>query len=446
MKTIFLFIPNYVYSSDLLRTNFIRGLAEKFRVIVFVAIPPDPYFKHPNIVYIPWQLQFPDFWMFWGKTIRVPLIRMFDHEPLIQRNYQLSFGHWKRRLLRRVALLFPKSFWNPTFITDLERRHVPRSEMFEKFIAEYQPSLIVTPTPGFTEIDAEAIVLARRAHIPTVAMDFSWDNLTSNCKHLRKTDYLIAWTKRMADQAISIHKFAADRVFVSGIMRFDHYFRNEPGEKIRDAFLKSKGLNPAEKTILVTTVTRGNYKDEPEILKSILTAREEKKFPGFPNLFVRIHPKEDNFQDYKDFEKYPAVRVERGGHEVAKNLGSRIELDESDLVNLKDTLRHSDVVVNYASTITLEAFVFDKAVVNIGFPEYYMNAYAFTHYKPVVELKPMRIVKSMAELIGEIDSYLHDPSRDKAERVRAVEEFIGFHDGKSYDRVVQFLEEIVNRR
>lgn len=446
MSTIFLFIPNYVYSSDLLRTKFISTLAGHFRVIIFLPMAADSYFKHPNITYIPWSLQFPEFWTFWGKIIRVPLIRMFDHEPLIQRNYQLSFGHWKRKLLRKAAFLFPKHFWNPNFITDLERRHIPFSPAFEKYIEEFRPSLVVTPTPGFTEMDAEAIVLAKKAGIPTVAMDFSWDNLTSNCKHLRKTDYLIAWTERMRGQAISIHGYKPEHVFTSGIMRFDHYFKTVPGELSRDAFLKSKGLDPNEKTILVTTVTRGNYKDEPTILRELIEFRDHGKFPGHPNIFIRIHPKEDNFQDYKDFEKYPHVRVERGGHEMAKNLGSKIEMDESDLVNLKDTLRYSDVVVNYASTITLESFVFDKPVVNIGFPEYYMNAYSFTHYKPVVETKALRIAHSMEELISEMDAYLRDPSREKEERKKAAQEFIGFADGKSYERVVEQLSAIASKQ
>ncbi len=445
MKTVFLFIPNYVYSSDLLHTHFIRTLAERVRVIIFLPMSADAYLKHPNITYISWALQFPSFWTFWGKTIRVPLIRMFDHEPLIQRNYQLSFGHWKRKVLRRIAFLFPKRFWNPNFITNLETRHIPFSPAFAKYVEDFHPSLIVTPTPGFTEMDAEAIVLARKSGIPSVAMDFSWDNLTSNCKHLRKTDYLITWTDGMRKQAIAIHGYDPDRVSVSGIMRFDHYFQDEAGETAREAFLTKKGLDPKEKTILVTTVTRGNYKDEPAIIRELLKARDAGIFPGRPNIFIRIHPKEDNYQEYKDFERFPNVRVERGGHEREKNLGSRIELDASDLANLKDTLRHSDVVVNYASTITLEAFVFDKPVVNIGFPAYYMNAYSFSHYKPVVEAGAMRIAHSMEELLNEVDSYLREPSRDRTERAQAVSEFIGFHDGKSYERAVDGIATIQNR-
>lgn len=444
MKTIFLFIPNYVYSSDLLRTKFISELAERFRIIAFVAMDSKPYVVHENITYVPWSLQFPSFWTFWGKTIRVPLIRMFDHEPLIQRNYQLSFGHWKRKLLRRIAFLFPAHFWNPDFITKLEARCIPASQKFEELVGTYKPSLVVTPTPGFTEIDAEAIVLSKKHGIPTVAMDFSWDNLTSNCKHLRKTDYLITWTERMRKQAITIHGWRPDQVSVSGVMRFDHYFRSETGEKSRESFLKGKGLDPREKTILITTVTRGNYKDEPAIIRELLKVRDAGKFPGRPNIFVRIHPKEDNYQEYKDFEQYPHVRVERGGHEMTQNLGSRIELDESDLANLKATLRYSDVVVNYASTITLEAFAFDKPVVNIGFPPYYMNAYSFSHYKPVVEMGAVRIAKSMEAVLDEVGSYLRDPSRDRAERKRAVEEFIGFRDGKSYERVVEQIDIMAN--
>lgn len=443
-KTIFLFIPNYVYSSDLLRTDFITLLSERFRVCVFLPHDPSPYPKNERIIYIPWSLQFPEFWTFWGKSVRVPLIRMFDHEPLIQRNYQLSFGHWKRKVLRRVAFLFPKYFWNPDFIARLELFFISSSPRFEEYVRRYQPALVVTPTPGFTELDAEAIILARRYGIYTVAMNFSWDNLTSNCKHFRKTNYLICWTDELKHQAVSIHSFPAERVFVSGIMRFDHYFRDDPHEKTREEFLRSLGLNPSEKTILVSTVTKGNYKDEPMIVEVLLRARREKRFQGFPNIFIRLHPKQDTYDEFLPFTKEPGVHVELAGKKMARHLGARIEMDMEDLINLKDTLRHIDVVVNYASTITLEACIFNKPVVNIGFPPYYMNAYSFTHYKPVVELGAVRVAKSAEELIGEVASYLRDPSRDTEGRRRVVSSFIGFTDAKSFQRCVRYLETIVN--
>lgn len=445
MKTVFLVIPNYVYSSDFLRTRFIEALAEKVRVVVLLPMAADSYPRLPNVVYVPWHLQFPEFWTFWGKTIRVPLIRMFDHEPLIQRNYQLSFGHWKRKLLRRLALLFPKRFWNPDFITKLEARFLKSSAEFDRLAREFQPFLVLTPTPGFTEIDAEAILLSRRAGIPTAAIDFSWDNLTSNCKHLRKPEYLICWTERMRRQAIEIHGFSPERVYVSGIMRFDHYFLPNSGERSREEFLRSGGLDPAAKTILISTVTRGNYRDEPSIIRKLLEEREAGAFGGRPNLFIRLHPKESFSAYFDEFRGLSGVHVERAGNERPTISGGRIELNEEDLVNLKDTLMSSDVVVNYASTITLEACIFDKPVVNIGFPPYFMNAYSFTHYKPVVELGAVRIAKSFEDLVSEINAYLNDLSRDREARRRVVEEFIGFTDGKSYQRVATFIGEIAER-
>ena len=467
VKTIFLLVPNYVYSSDFLRTEFLPALSEKFRVVVLMPMAADSYPRVPNVVYVPWRLQFPEFWTFWGKTVRVPLIRMFDHEPLIQRNYQLSFGHWKRKLLRRMAFLFPKRFWNPDFITRLELRSLRYSSEFDRLVRGYRPLLLLTPTPGFTEIDAEAILFARRAGIPTAAIDFSWDNLTSNCKHLRKTDFLVCWTERMRRQAIEIHGFLPERVHVSGIMRFDHYFRPNAGELGREEFLRSKGLDPAAKTILITTVTRGNYRDEPAIIRKFVEERERGAFGGRVNpvrgeprrdvgvaastarasngvnFFIRLHPKESFSADFDEFRGFPGVHVERAGKERPTISGGRIELDQEDLVNLKGTLMSSDVVVNYASTITLEACIFDKPVVNIGFPPYFMNAYSFTHYKPVVALGAVRIAKSFEDLVSEIKAYLGDPSRDRDARAQAVKEFIGYTDGKSYQRVVAAVEEIV---
>ncbi len=445
MKTIFLFISTYVYTSDLLHTAFIRHLAEKFRVVVLLPMPSDPYPRAENITYVPWGVQFPDFWTFWDKTVRVPLIRLFDNEAIVQRNYLLSFGHWKRRLLRRTAFLFPRRFWNPDFIFRLESRFLPRSQSFERLVEEYHPSLVITPTPGFNDLDAEAVLFARRARIPTVAIDFSWDNLTSTGKHLRKTDYLICWTPVMKGYAVSIHGYAAERIFVSGIMRFDHYFRTVPGEQSREAFLTSKGLNPREKTILITTVTKGNYFDEPTVARELIRARAERRLPGFPNLFIRIHPKMDNFEAYQDLTKFPAVHVERSGKEMARPFGMKIEMDEADLVNLKDTLRHSDMNVNYLSTLSIEACIFDKPVVNIGFPPYYRRWYQASHYKPLVDAGAVRIAGSPDEFIAFIREYLEHPERDREKRAKIIESHVHFTDGRSAERTVNLIEGIAAR-
>ncbi len=351
---------------------------------------------------------------------------------------------WRRGVLRPFAYLFPKNWITPKLFTKIEVALFPRVEEFSKYIEKYQPAIVVTPTPGFTHFDAEAIVMAKKFGILTAAVNFSWDNLHNGGAHFRQPDFLIVWNDIVREVAIKNYGYPPDKVFVSGIMRFDHYFADQPEKLSREAFLVSKGLSPNRKTILVTTVTDGNYPLENLLIKELIRARDGQRIKGCPNIFIRLHPK-DSYDKYKDFLAEDNVAVERAGTERIVDLGNKIEIDEKDLMNLKCTLAYCDVVINYASTITLEAFVFDKPTINIGYPPEYLNAYSFTHYKPIVEQGAVRLVKNFDELVGQVNYYIDDPSADKNNRQHIFERFIQFNDGNSCKRNVDFLVKIIEK-
>jgi len=444
MKTIFLFIPNYVYSSDFLHTEFIGYLVSKFRVVIFapegVLVDDKLQLQSPNLVHIKWKIQYPRFWNLFGKFLRYSLIRKYDFEPVIQRNRKKGMRDWRRRALRFFSYLLPAAWLTPDFFSRLEILLVPKSELFLKYAEKYQPAMVITPTPGFTHFDAEAIVLAKKSHLPTAAINFSWDNLHNGGPHFRRVDYLIVWNEIIKNTAIKEYGYPENRVFVSGIMRFDHYFKKQPRELSREEFLKSKNLDPREKLILITTVTKGNYPDEHLVLKDLLEARDKNFFNGFPNILIRMHPKEEvkNFTSFLD-AGIRGLCVEKAGKEKIIELGSNIEMDEDDLLNLKHTLKYCDLNINYLSTITLEAFVFDKPVININYPPQYHLGYTFSHYKPLIEMKSVRLVYSFEELINNINIYFKNPNLEYQERQAAFEKYIKFSDGFSYRRNVDFL-------
>lgn len=447
MKTIFLFIPNYVYTSDLLKTGYIKKLGERFRVIVFLpvgALGAGSYPELPNVSYREWALEFPAFWERMNEFGRIPLIRKFDYEPVIQRHYR-SNPFWKSRKARAIRLLgrlLPAAFLTPDFFTRLESGFLPHSARFEALVRKEQPAALLTPTPGFSHFEAEAMHLAWQNRLPAIAVDFSWDKLHSGGKQIRKSDFLIVWNKIIADEAVSVHGFPPERVFISGIIRFDNYFASGSGRLSREAFLHSKGLDPAEKTILLTTVTKGNYTEEQERIRELLEARDRGSFPGFPNFFIRLHPKDDPAL-YREFEGFRNVRIEAAGKVMPIALGVPVEIDAEDMENLKNTLQHCDAILNYASTISLEACIFDKPIVNFGYPPEFMNAYSFAHYKPLVEWGAVRVAKSADELIQAINDGFRDPGREREARARVVRELVGHADGKSAERSVELLEKLV---
>jgi len=110
---------------------------------------------------------------------------------------------------------------------------------------------------------------------------------------------------------------------------------------------------------------------------------------------------------------------------------------------LAATLAHSDVIVNFASTTTVEASLFDTPVVNIGFddtpnlplPLSIARYYQFEHYRPVVETGAAHIATSSADLVRAVARYLSDPGTHAGGRRELARRCCGFTDGRAGERL-----------
>jgi hypothetical protein len=108
-------------------------------------------------------------------------------------------------------------------------------------------------------------------------------------------------------------------------------------------------------------------------------------------------------------------------------------------------------VVNIASTTTIDAACFDTPVVNVAFDgprnvpyeESCKRYYKFDHYKKVVETGGITIANSIDELVQQIERYLDDPSLEATGRARIREEQCYKLDGKSGERIGQYLIELL---
>ncbi len=478
MRTVLLFIPHYTYTSDLLRTRYITALAEQYCVValspVFEDAAASDYPRHPNLVYRGWRILRPRLRNFWTKNIRVPFIREFNHLAYYhQRGY--AFRSTRRKIMRVIGRLLPAALVRADFITRVEGWCTPPSREFRTLRDEYKPSLIITCTPGFSDLEAEIILLARKEKIPTVAINFSWDNLTTNAQQIRKTDYLICWNHVIRREAETIHRYPPERLFVSGIMRFDHHFSEEEhlippfvkevaspraggfippfvkevaspragGFRIsREDFLRSKGLDPEKKTLFFTTVPQHTYPCQPDFLRLIRRLMENGSLPAM-NIFTRFHPG-DIREKYAEFEGVPGFYFEYGGQIVAGKTGKhKVEMTEADHANLRHSLAFCDINVNFCSSITLEAVIYDKPVINLAFGGW-RYIYDRDHYAPIIKYGAVRMAENDGELIDAIRTYLENPARNREGRKKVFDDYVVFRDGKAYQRNVDFLEKIIS--
>lgn len=441
-KTVFLFLSNRRLVSDLLHTDYIKYLGSKYKVVVFLTedFQPESYFKNENIEYLTIARPKGKFWTIFDVFLRNELIRIFDNNPAVQwRNRRVTDS--RRLFLRSISRFFPKNIFTPRLFTFLEKLLLPNDKFFLECVKKYKPALVLTVSPGLWQPDAFAVLSAKKAGIPTVAISCNWDNLTVYPRHVRKTDYLICWNDVQKEEAIKHHGYKEDEVFVSGAPHFDPYFIKSEGELSREKFLKNKGLDHNKKTIFFASQAVASfYRD---FLNSFIDWRKRDKFFKDINLFVRIHPL-DSMKVYEEFFNQPGIHIEYPSKLQEGNMGGqKIEMDKEDMVNTKLTVLHSDLCLNISSTMSIEAFIFDKPVINIGFEPSYSEILQWFHYKPLLTEKAVRVANSMEEVKKYIKMYLDNPALDQAGRRRIVQAMIKPTDGFSWKRNVDFLEKII---
>jgi hypothetical protein len=322
----------------------------------------------------------------------------------------------------------------------------PRSAEAEKRLREMRPSVIVV-TGAFQFEQPAIFAAAKKLGIPTLAYIPSWDNITTKNRMVFKYDGYLVWseqTKRELHQYYPASKSAP--VYVVGAPQFDIFFQKDYYDT-REEFCLIQNLDP-DLPIVVYAIGSPNFLQEyhgaVELAKRIVAGEV-----GKVQMLVRPHPIHDNAALSKVFDQYaPHVRLQRT-HNAGKAVAERTQ-DERQIREWINTFRHADVLVNLASTVTIDAALFDRPVVNLDFDPQPGQAdqelindinHRWNHFKPVAESGGVRLVKNYDELIAAVLSYLQDPAFDREGRERIVRHVCEFADGKCGERMARAVGE-----
>jgi hypothetical protein len=347
-----------------------------------------------------------------------------------------------KRLL--ASLVAPSMVRKESRYTLVDRltAHPWADELFDK----YQPALLVASNPGLILSEVPLLRTAARRKVRSMAVDPSWDNFTNKLIPVRRVNRLIVWNELMRHQAVDLHGYAAGEVLVAGTPQWDLYFK-EGTIGPREAFFRQIGADPSRKLVTVTTTPRELYPHHDHVLRVLIRAMAEKAWHSKAQLLVRLHPR-DELEAYAEFDGLPNVFIEKPFRGTVKaGDGLAIDITSENQRHLANTLRHSDVVVNVASTLAIEAAIFDTPVVNVSFdgetPSDWVRSarryYRFTHYANITRHGAVRVAESPAQLVEQVGRYLDDPSLDREGRRRVVLEQCQFLDGRAAERVAAFV-------
>ena len=361
------------------------------------------------------------------ETLRIRAAKEFPGSPHLR--------PLKRALGRVVAPGGRRGAWY-----ELADRFV-RDPAMERVFDRHRPSLVAAASPGLIFSEIPVLRTARRHGIPTMAVDLSWDNLTNKFFPPRQVDRLVLWNSGMRDEAQELHGYHRDRIAVTGPPQFDSYFTGQRSS--RADFCRRVGLDPARRLITVATIPASKFPFHEFVIDRLIDALESGAIREPADVLVRLHPRAD-LLEYAKYADRPHVVVEKAFRRTDTPSGDGMDADfmKENTSHLADTLYHSDVVLNVASTIAIEASIFDTPVINIGFDgqpgpndSLMQWHYGSTHFQKVVRSGAVRIAQSGSEMVDLVNMYFADPSTDADGRHRVVVEQCEFTDGRSAERV-----------
>lgn len=311
------------------------------------------------------------------------------------------------------------------------------------FFWKHRNAVLVCTGPFQFEQPA-VVATAKRAGAQAIALIPSWDNISTKRRMLFKYDGYLVWSEQTRRELHARYPHTRSRpVYVVGAPQFDVFF--QPRFHLdREAFCAAQGLRPDRRLVVYAIGSPNFLRGEPYgalQLARAVTAGEL----GEVQMLVRPHPLHDNAELSRLFDEFrPQVRVQRTA-EAGTPLTARSQ-DETQIKEWVNTFRHADVVVNLSSTVTVDAAIFDRPVVNLDFdPGPHRTDqklvqeinHVWTHFKPVAESRGVWLVGSFDEMVNAVRTYLAHPDLHRAQR-RWIARYVCEHlDGRCGERMAE---------
>lgn len=361
-------------------------------------------------------------------------------------------GRWRRQLRHHGLRVDAALSASPRSLTRLQadgERHLlaeePSVPGYDRLLDELAPAVVVSTAPHHPN-EAPPAIVARSRGIPTAAWVSSWDNLTSKPAYYTSYDRYLVWSARMAEELRRYYPESRDRgVSATGVPHFDWY-RDPSMRWSREELGRRVGLDARRPLLLYAAATPHLSPAEHLVIQRLAADLQSRPEPR-PQLLVRLHPGDAGGR-LRDWTPPPGVALRVPG---AAGLGrlDRFCPDDDDNRELVSSIWHADVVINLASTVTLEACVCDRPVVNVAYDLHpgeplrraIERYYRFEHYRTVLEAAAVRVARSHEELHSQIDTYLADPSLDREGRARLARLWCGDVDGQAGERLGRALVE-----
>lgn len=329
-------------------------------------------------------------------------------------------------------------------------RQANRSKGVKELLREVRPDLLVFPNPFGTE-ETVYLLHARELAIPVVCQLLSWDNITAKGTPLLMPDYFISWGPIMTEEMVDFYHFPREKIYECGVPHFDIYSLHDQIVS-RNLLLTELNLLPEHPSIFYGMVTRMYCPNELEILTWLADKVSKNGFIKPCSLIIRPHPQLVSgiySMNNEELAKLKALVGPRVALDIPPVLSEQLawDLPKNDMRRLASLLAGCAMCLNASSTLSLDACMLDRPVINIGFDGWETLPYErsarrsldYIHMAKLLGLGGIRIATSFSELEGHINAYLRDAHLDQEGRMLSAAQECGLRDGQAAERVATTL-------
>jgi hypothetical protein len=438
MKTIVITSFHQLISRNILATDILRLLIKDGMTRVVILCPKFkiPFFKS-EFVGTGIFVQGVDFAP--GRIDR--LLRYLALAVLKTKSLELKRAGEMQGAGNILSAIFGNSAVARAIMRFLNSALLTRSRFAGTIIESVRPDVLFA-TDVQNDIDVRLMTEAKKRGVTVVGMVRSWDNLTAKGLVRAVPDKLMVNSQLIASQAREFHGISEHKISVVGIPHYDQYIREKSMTK--EALCGSIGCDPGKRIVMYAPIGDRYLADntvDGDVIE-ILDGYLGKDFM----LHVRLPPGDSIAEIELGKRKYSSrvVLYRPGGHfDTVKNS----ELSREDDNLLHSTLQWSEVVVAGPSTICIDAALFDKPVILVGFDGFGTRVYSesvrryydYDHFIPIMSSGGALLADSAEILKSMLTEYLKDNNKDSIARKRLVGEQAYSLDAHSCERVVNCI-------
>ena len=455
-KTIFIPLYSGQAARNILRTDVFKELRRDSRLRIVIFVHPKKMefyqkgFMYPNVFF--------ELLPAIKKTIKLDFLFyrlafwMVDSESTKVRNYRDRRRNNENFFYYCLKRFFIKFIGNIFLFKQIFRYFdikLIKTNLFRHYFDKYNPDLVFCPNV-FDRYDLILLREAKYKKISTIGMIRSWDNLSNRGLLRVIPGHMIVHNEHMKRETLKWVTRNEKRITVCGMPHFDYYLNYYPDCE-KEEFYKRFNISSDKRIIIFSPLPESYGTPYWEILKKLDQAINAGRLSSDVIVLVRFMPGDNvNIEEFKikHFNTPPNNLVfdSPGKHFLRQEEKIDWDFSDEDMKHLANSLYFSSLVINYASTLNIDAAAFNKPIINIAFDgnkgqDIYERSikwiFDLTHNKQITQTNGTKLANSFDELVKYVNLYLNNASLDQAGRKRIISEQCWKHDGLAGKRVAE---------